>query len=64
LRVDEKDRGETRVKTELVLKLLVISSLSPHETDGFVTEIINNSSDDFKVDGSFLFGGVNEFGKE
>jgi hypothetical protein len=50
LGVDEKDRGETRVKTELVLKLLVISSLSPHETDRLISEIVNNSSDDFKVD--------------
>jgi hypothetical protein len=49
LRIDEENRRESRIKTELILKLLVISSLSPHETNRLISEIINYSSDNFEV---------------
>jgi hypothetical protein len=41
LRVDQQHCGETGVETELILKLLVVAGLSPQETHGFVSEVVD-----------------------
>lgn len=45
MRVDEQHSGEAREETELILELLVVSSLSPHEADGFVSEVVDGLSE-------------------
>ena len=42
----------------------MISSLRPEETDGFVSEVVNDSSNDFKIDLSFFFRTVEDMRKE
>jgi hypothetical protein len=45
LGIDQQNSRETGVQTELVLQFGVISSLSPEETDGFISEVIDCLND-------------------
>ena len=63
-RVDENDSWEAGVKGKLVLNVLVVACLGPEEADGFVPEVIDDSSDDFEVDLSFFVWAVEDVGQD